>query len=118
MQQYNYFGPMNFWTGAIGLMMNEQHFFKSVSDHFPVFQTRYDRADNSDYIYHGVIVKYNRVSYVYKHGLGVLDLLSSLGGLFALLWSVLEPLPLFIAGIKFELGVMSLIFTAKTFKDK
>ena len=30
----------------------------------------------------------------------------------------MEPLPLFISTIKFELGVMSLLFTAKTFKNK
>lgn len=99
-------------------MMHEEHFFKSVSDHFPVFQTRYDRQDSSDYIYHGVIVKHNRISFIYKHGMGVVDLLSSLGGLFALMWQVLEPIPLFISTIKFELGVMSLLFTAKSFKKK
>lgn len=117
MQRYQFFGPLNFWTGAIGLMMEEKVFFKSVADHFPVSQTRYNRQDSNDYIYHGVIVKYNRQTYVYKQGLAILDLLSSLGGLFTLLFQFLEPLPVFISGIKFELGVMSLIFSAKTYKD-
>lgn len=45
MQRYQFFGPSSFLSGAIGLMLEYESFFKSVSDHFPVFQTRYDRLD-------------------------------------------------------------------------
>ena len=67
-------------------MMEEKYFFKSVTDHFPVIQTRFDRQNSNEYIFHGLIVKYNKRSYIYKHGLGLLDALSNLGGLFALLF--------------------------------
>ena len=44
--------------------------------------------------------------------------MSNLGGLFALLWQIMEPLPLLMSEVKFKLGVISMLFMAKTFKDK
>ena len=37
MKWYEFYGPSSFLSGAIGLMLDYEKFFKSVSDHFPVF---------------------------------------------------------------------------------
>lgn len=34
-----------------------------------------------------------------------------------MLWEMMAPIPLIVSGIKFELGVMSLIYSAKTYKQ-
>lgn len=75
-------------------------------------------ADNGHQLYRGLIMKYNEKQHSTKVAFAFLDLISASGGLITGLYYALIPLAGVFSRLRFEVGLISLLFLARTNASK
>lgn len=97
---------------------SSDNFFESVFDHNGQQTTRNILTDTGYLVYHGFIVDYNHHKFIKTTAYSVIDLLSASGGLISGIYYSFIPIALTFSRLSFDLGVMSLLFLARTALDE
>lgn len=93
-------------------------FFESVFDRDSQRRARNIISDTSDNIYHGKIVKSDKHKLIQTTAYSLVDLLSDSGGLISGAYTGFTPVAKTFSKLSFELGVISLLFLAKSTRVK
>lgn len=89
--------------------------FKPILD-LRVSETKDVTKDSGDFMYRGMIMKYDKQRYLRYTAYSMLDLISASGGIITGLLTLASPIAKTFSKLAFELGIMRLLFMAKTYK--
>ena len=112
MMNVSYSSMMNRWLGSFG-SRKEGYAFAPVQGG-RISKIKDTTKDSLDTMYRGMIMKSQKERVLSYHAYSLIDLLSAAGGIFSGLKYLFAPMAQMFSVLSFNLGVLNLLFLAKT----